>query len=145
MYGWARDLAALIGRIAIAAVFLAHGHGKWQAGLSATAESVAGNGIPLPTLSAAFLIFVEGVGSLLFVVGLLLPLVGIGYAVVAIGAIAFVHLGEGLVGGIELLVVLGAAGLALGFNGGRLSLDYVLIRRWRASRAAAHQEAVARG
>ena len=129
-----RDIAALVGRIGIAVVFLAHGWAKWQNGIGATADMLAGAGIPLPSLAAVFVIAVEVLGSLAFIVGFALPVVGIGYAIVGLGATFAVHLEAGLTGqgGYELVLVLALAGLALGFNGGRFALDNVLFNRERA-------------
>ncbi|SFQ20911.1 putative oxidoreductase [Amycolatopsis arida] len=128
-----RDVSALLGRIGVAVVFLAHGLQKWDNGVGATADMFAGMGVPLPTVAALFTIAVEVLGSIAFLLGLALPLVGLGYAVVGIGAILTVHLDNGLTGqgGYELVLVLALAGLALGFNGGRLALDHVLFTRRR--------------
>lgn len=133
MFARIQDLAALIGRIGIGVVFLAHGLDKWDQGVGATADMLSGVGVPLPTLAAVFLIAVELVGSILFIVGAALPLVGIGYAIAGLGAVFFVHLDAGLTGagGYELVLVLALAGLALGFNGGRFSLDHLVFGRKR--------------
>lgn len=132
----------MIGRIAVGVVFLAHGLDKWNQGVGATADMLSGVGVPLPTLAAIFLIAVEVIGSILFIVGVALPLVGIGYAIAGLGAVFFVHLDAGLTGegGYELVLVLALAGLALGFNGGRFSLDHLLFGRKRAAVNAAEPE-----
>ncbi|SFB63416.1 putative oxidoreductase [Amycolatopsis marina] len=134
MFARVQDAVALLGRIGVAVVFLAHGLQKWDNGISATADAFDGMGIPLPTVAAVFTIAVEILGSIAFLIGLALPLVGVGYAVVGLGALLGVHLDNGLTGdgGYELVLVLALAGLALGFNGGRISLDHVLLRRGRA-------------
>ncbi|RZQ62718.1 DoxX family protein [Amycolatopsis suaedae] len=131
MFGRVQDVAALVGRIGVAVVFLAHGLQKWNNGVDATANGFETMGIPLPTIAAIFTIAVEIVGSVAFILGLALPLVGLGYVVIGVGAIFGVHLENGLTGqgGYELILVLAAAGLALGFNGGRLALDHVLFGR----------------
>ncbi|MBB3052861.1 putative oxidoreductase [Prauserella isguenensis] len=138
MYGRIQDVAALIGRIAIGVVFLVHGLEKWNAGIDATAQMFEAVGIPLPTVAAIFVIAVEVVGALLFIVGFATPLVGVGFAVVGIGATFAVHLDAGLTGegGYELVLVLGLAGLALGVNSGRLALDHLLVGRRRSDRTA---------
>ncbi|GAA1209399.1 DoxX family protein [Prauserella alba] len=137
MYARIQDVAALIGRIAVGVVFLAHGLDKWNAGIDGTAQMLGAVGIPLPTVAAVFIIAVEVVGSILFIVGLATPLVGIGYAVVGLGATFAVHLDAGLTGegGYELVLLLALTGLALGFNSGRLALDHVLLGR-RSSKEA---------
>lgn len=138
MFDRVRDVTALVGRIGVAVVFLAHGLQHWDHGLDATAKMFEGTGIPLPTAAALFAMTVEILGSIAFIVGFALPLVGLGYAVVSVGALLSVHIDNGLTGqgGYELVLVLAAAGLALGFNGGRLSLDHVLFWRKRAERQA---------
>ncbi|PXY32384.1 DoxX family protein [Prauserella muralis] len=135
MFGRVQDVAALLGRVAIAVVFLAHGLQKWDMGIGGTADMVGAAGVPLPTVTALFLMAVEVLGSIAFIAGFALPVVGIGYAISGLGALFFVHLDAGLTGqgGYELVLVLGLAGLALGFNGGRLSLDHLIFGRRRAA------------
>ncbi|MFF5990320.1 DoxX family protein [Prauserella flavalba] len=135
MFTRVQDVAALIGRIGVAVVFLAHGLDKWEMGVGGTTDMMSATGIPLPTLSALFVIAVEVIGSILFIVGLALPLVGLGYAITGLGAVFFVHADAGLTGqgGYELVLVLALAGLALGCNGGRLSLDYLVLGRRKAA------------
>ena len=137
MYGQLKDVTALLGRIAVGVVFLAHGLQKWDMGLAGVTDMVTGMGIPLPTLSALFLIVVETVGAIAFIAGAALPLLGVLFAVDMIGALFFVHLDAGLTGqgGYELVLVLGAAALALGFNGGRFSLDHLVVGRRRTRQA----------
>lgn len=129
----ARDLIALVGRIGVAAVFIAHGWQKWQGGVDATSSGFEEAGIPLPYLAALFVIAVELLGSVAFIIGFALPLVAVGYAITGVGAILFVHLENGLTGdgGYELILTLTLAALAVGFNGGRFSLDHVLFGRKR--------------
>ncbi|MBP2474616.1 putative oxidoreductase [Crossiella equi] len=121
-----RDLTLLLGRVVVGIVFIYHG---WQKlvinGVEAQAAGFAKLGIPLPTVSAWFTALTEVVGGVAFIVGIGLPLVGLLFAVVMGGAIYFVHLknGFGGQGGYEYVLTLGAVGLALGFNGGRYSLD----------------------
>jgi putative oxidoreductase len=137
MYGQAKDVTALLGRVAVGVVFLAHGLQKWDMGLGGVTDMVDGMGLPLPTLTALFLIVVETIGAIAFIAGAALPLLGVLFAVDMIGAIFFVHLDAGLTGqgGYELVLVLGAAALALGFNGGRFSLDHLVVGRRRTRKA----------
>ncbi|WP_037365916.1 DoxX family protein [Amycolatopsis orientalis] len=132
-----KDVALLLGRIGIAVVFFAHGLQKWDSGVGATADMFGRIGIPLPGVSAFLVIVLELLGSIAFVVGFLLPVVAIGYAIDMAGALISVHAPHGLTGegGYELVLVLGLTALALGFNGGRLSLDHVLF--WRRRQGAA--------
>ena len=86
--------------------------------------------VPLPGVSAAFAATVELVGGLALIAGLALPISGLLLAVNMLGALFLVHLPNGLLGegGAELVVALGAAAVALGFNGGAYSLDRVLFK-----------------
>lgn len=138
MYARIQDVTALIGRIALGVVFFAHGIDKWNAGIDATAQMFESSGIPLSTVAAVFVTAVEVIGPILFIAGFATPLVGIGFAIVGIGAMFFVHLEAGLTGegGYELVLVLALTGLALGFNSGRLALDHLLAGRRRSSREA---------
>ncbi|MDQ2587134.1 DoxX family protein [Saccharothrix yanglingensis] len=134
-----KDVAALIGRIGVGVVFIAHG---WQKvaewGLDGTATAFAGMGVPLPTLSAWFAAIVELGGGAMLLLGIATPVVGVLLAVDMLGALVIVHLPNGLLGqgGYELVLVLGVAALALGFNGGSLALDRVVKDRRRAAVAA---------
>jgi len=136
MFGRFKDVALLLGRIGVAVVFLAHGIQKWNNGVDGTAKFFAMTGIPMPTVAAIFAMTVEILGSIAFIAGFLMPLVGIGYVVISVGALLSVHIDNGLTGqgGYELVLVLALAGLALGFNGGRLTLDHLLWGRKRARR-----------
>ena len=137
MYGQLKDLTALLGRIAVGVVFLAHGLDKWEMGVGGTTDMVTAMGIPLPALTAVFLIVVETVGAVAFIAGAALPVLGVLFAIDMIGALFFVHLEAGLTGpgGYELVLVLGAAALALGFNGGRFSVDHLVVGRRRTRQA----------
>lgn len=135
-----KDVAALIGRIGIGIVFVAHGWQKWtEFGLAGTTASFEKMGVPLPSVSAAFAATVELVGGLALIAGVALPIAGLLLAVNMLGALFIVHLPNGLLGegGSELVVALGAAALALGFNGGAYSLDRVLFKKKAFSSSAA--------
>ncbi|HEX7302237.1 DoxX family protein [Lentzea sp.] len=126
-----KDVTALIGRIAIGVIFIAHGWQKFtEFGMAGTAGSFDKMGVPLPTLSAWFAASVELVGGVLLIAGVALPVVGVLLALDMIGAWVLVHLPNGLIGegGSELVIALGAAALVLGFNGGAYALDRVLFK-----------------
>lgn len=126
-----KDVTALIGRIGIGIVFVAHGWQKFtEWGIAGTTASFGKMGVPLPGVSAVFAATVELAGGLALIAGVALPIAGLLLAVDMLGALFLVHLPNGLLGqgGAELVVVLGAAALALGFNGGAYALDRVLFK-----------------
>lgn len=128
LFARAQDVTALLGRIAIALVFLVHGLQRWEDGVPATAHSFDLMGVPLATVAAVFTIAVEVIGSLAYIAGLALPAVGVCYAVIGLGALFTAHAGNGIAGpgGYGLVLVLALAGLALGFHGGRFSVDHAI-------------------
>ncbi|MFD6097559.1 DoxX family protein [Nocardiopsis flavescens] len=130
------DVAALIARVAVGVVFVAHGLPK-ATDLEGTTQGFASLGIPFPAFSALLGAVIEVGGGLALIVGLALPLAGLALAFMMANAYYFAHLGDPLVGGYEFLLVLGATSLALGFTGGRYSIDSLMPwgRRGR-SRAA---------
>ncbi|MDL4821527.1 DoxX family protein [Actinomadura opuntiae] len=128
------DAGLLIGRLALGAVFIAHGWQKLHdTGHAAVAAQFDKLGIPMPGLSAYFGTWVELAGGIALVAGVLLPVAGVLIAVDMAGAFWFVHRDHGLFsekGGYEYVLVLGAAALLFALaGGGRISLDAVLWRR----------------
>lgn len=141
-----RDLAVLVARVAVGAVFIAHGWQKFtEWGLSGTAAAFAEMGIPLPTVSAWFAAVVELVGGATLVAGLAVPVAGVLLALNMAGAFVLVHLGNGVfvtANGFELVLTLGAASLLLAAVGaGRFSLDRLIAPRFSREPAspAAHR------
>jgi putative oxidoreductase len=127
-----RDFFAFIGRLGIGIILVAHGWQKFvDFGIGVVTQGFAESGMPLPVVSAWFTALVELVGGVLMIIGLLLPLVGVLVAIVMGGALFLVHLPFGLFApmGYELVLAIGVAALALGFNGGNWSLDHVLFGR----------------
>ncbi|MFF5208324.1 DoxX family protein [Streptosporangium sp. NPDC000396] len=132
------DLAALIARLALGVILLAHGWQKANTGFEAVAADFAGAGTPAPRLAAAFTMLTEfGAGSLI-ILGLLTPLAGAMIAAVMLGAFVFVHGRRGVFvtsGGFELVAALGSAALLLATAGaGRFSLDHLIFGRRRERR-----------
>lgn len=126
-----KDVTALVARIGLGVVFIAHGWQKFtEWGMDATAASFVKMGIPMPELSAWFVATVELVGGVALILGLALPIAGSLLAVAMAGAVVLVHLPNGLIneGGYEYQLVLTVASLALGFNGGAYALDRVLFK-----------------
>ena len=63
-----RDLAALVGRVLIAVLFILSGYGK-IGGFDGTVQALAGKGLPLPQVAAAIAVAIELGGGLLLAVG----------------------------------------------------------------------------
>jgi len=127
------DLALLLARIGIGAIFLAHGLQKlndWgHAGTKAGFEAM---GAPAPGFTAALATWVEILGGAALILGVLTPLVGLILVADMIGAWVIGHAGNGLwidEGGYELVLALGAGALALaGVGAGRISVDALIAR-----------------
>ncbi len=138
------DLGLLLARLVLGAVMIAHGWQKWQGGLSATQQGFAQMGIPVPEVAGGFAIAIELVGGAMVVLGLLLPLVGVLYAVVMAGAIVFTHASNGFfaqTGGYEYVLVLGVLSIALACLGaGRFSVDGAVVGAVRTRRSARQSE-----
>ncbi|MDF5755274.1 DoxX family protein [Spongiactinospora sp. TRM90649] len=137
MRRWLYDIAALIARIVVGVVFIAHGLQKLAAGgVGPVAAGFAESGVPMPQVAAGFTLVVELVGGALLVLGLFTPLAGLLLVVVCLGAAIFVHARHGIFvdrGGFELVGGLGSAALLLAAGGaGRFSLDHLFFGRRRA-------------
>jgi putative oxidoreductase len=131
--GIMRDFFAFTGRLGLAAVLLAHGLQKFlQWGIPGTITAFAQMGVPAPQIAAWFSAVVEVVGAVSLIIGLAMPLFGILIALEMAGALYFVDVPHGplQIVTFEALLV-GTGALALGFNGGRWSLDYALVGRKR--------------
>ncbi|MEU4606462.1 DoxX family protein [Kribbella sp. NPDC023972] len=129
----ARDLVLLLSRIGLGVVFIAHGWQKFQTnGLDRTAAGFEQMGVPAPTLSAYYATAIELLGGVALILGVLTPVVGVLLALDMVGALAFVHLSNGIFvanGGWELVGVLGLLSLTLAVVGaGRVSLDNIFSR-----------------
>jgi putative oxidoreductase len=66
--GGSRDVAALIGRILLAVLFVVAGYGK-IGGFERTAAAIASKGLPLPAVGTAITIAVELLGGMMVVLG----------------------------------------------------------------------------
>lgn len=128
-----RDAALAALRVAIGAVFAAHGAQKlFVYGIEGVTGAFGGMGVPFPGLIGPLTGVVELAGGLALVVGLMTRLAGLGLAVVMLGAIGFVHINAGFwaPNGVEfpLTLLAGAAALALA-GAGRYSLDTLRATR----------------
>ncbi|TDD27331.1 DoxX family protein [Kribbella turkmenica] len=137
----ARDLVLLLSRIGLGVVFIAHGWQKFQTnGLDRTAAGFEQIGVPAPTLSAYYATGIELLGGVALILGVLTPVAGVLLALDMVGALAFVHLSNGVFvanGGWELVAALGLLSLTLAAVGsGRVSVDNLLAPSARQKVAA---------
>ena len=127
------DLALLILRLVLGAVFLAHGGQKlFVFGLDGVRGAFGQMGIPGAGLVGPLAAFVEFFGGLAVLTGLLTRLAGLGLSLVMLGAIAFVHLPAGFFApkGFEFPLSLLGIAVSLAIAGaGRYSLDHVIASR----------------
>ncbi|KOS57077.1 DoxX family protein [Rhodococcus rhodochrous] len=130
-----RHTGLLVARVILGIVFLAHGLQKVNQGYSATKAGFEGMDVPVPALSAFYATWVETLGGIALIIGLLVPIFGVLLLVNMLGAFFFVHIGNGIYvtdGGWELVGALGAGALVLAVVGaGAYSIDALLGRRVR--------------
>lgn len=133
------DVALLLMRLMLGAVFLYHGVPKLMH-IQDTVEFITKLGIPSPTLSAWLSAIAEGVGGGLLVLGLLTRLTTAPMAfnmAVAIIAVHSAHFGLDQ-GGMEYALTLGVMLIALGLLGpGRISMDHLIFGRRAAGKDSA--------
>ncbi len=137
-----RDLGLLLARVAIGAIFIAHGSQKiWEWTLGGTAQSFADMGVPFSSIAGPAVAILEFAGGIVLILGTFTPWVGIALAINMAVAAFIAHVPNGVFadnGGWELVGALGAAALALAAAGaGRISLDYLAWGRRRDKRARA--------
>ncbi|MFG1697759.1 DoxX family protein [Nonomuraea sp. NPDC049309] len=129
------DIAALIARIVLGVIFVAHGWQKWQGGHAATAGMFSEMGIPMPELAAGYAMVVELIGGVLLILGALVRPVALLLLINMIGAVVFAHWDKGVFvdqGGWELAAALGALCLLfVALGGGRFGIDGIFRRKWR--------------
>lgn len=127
-------LGTLAARILVGVIMAAHGLQKLQAGPGNFGGLLGQLGVPAPTLMAYVVVFVELVGGILLIVGLLSRLSALLLTIELVVAILLVKTGVGLLSpmdspgvGAELDLALIAGLLAVLFAGpGRFSLDNAL-------------------
>ena len=135
------DAVAVLARLGVGIVFMAHGWQKIEAGITATGRTFDDLGVPLPTTAAVYSAFVELLGGAALIAGLGLPVTGALLFIDMAGAFIFVHADQGLFlvdggtvqNGYELVAALGMASLVFAAGGGgRLTLDqWVIAKRLR--------------
>lgn len=121
------DLALTILRVAIGIIFVAHGYQKLAIyTLPGTTGAFTQMGVPLPTLTAPLIAFLELLGGTALITGLFTRVAAALLALNMLGALALVHLKAGFFNpnGIEFPLALLAASVALVLTGaGAFSLD----------------------
>lgn len=126
----------LILRVIVGIVFIAHGAQKvFEQTLPGVTQFFTQINAPLPEITAPFISYLEFVGGILLVLGLLTPLVTALFAIDMLGAMVLVHMPNGFFaqgGGYEFVLVLAAASAALFLTGpGALALDEMFFKRNR--------------
>lgn len=134
--------ALLVLRVALGAIFLAHGWQKFFAfTIPGTQGAFAEMGVPAAELIAPAVAALELAGGAALILGLATRPVALLLALDMAGALLLVHLSAGIfvdAGGYELVLALGAGALALAIAGpGSVSADRALFgsRRSALSRA----------
>src|SRR5829696_2503341 len=130
----AAGYAPLVVRVSGGVVMAAHGWQKLQGGPANFGQALAGLGVPLPTLMAYVVTFVELIGGILLIVGLLSRLAALLLTIDLVMAIVLVKVNIGLLSptdgsgvGAELDLALIAGFLVVLLVGpGRLSVDQAL-------------------
>jgi putative oxidoreductase len=142
---WPYDVIALLARLGVGVVILAHGWQKVQVGVTATGARFQDMGVPAATAAAIYATFAELLGGVALILGFALPVAGILVFLDMAGAFVFVHAGKGVFlvdggaarNGFELVLVLGVASLLFAAGGGgRLTLDRRLFPPRRERTAA---------
>ncbi|GAA2200146.1 DoxX family protein [Sinomonas flava] len=128
------DAARAVLRIALGAVFFAHG---WQKFFEYTIPGAQGAfaqmGVPAAQVAAPIAAGLELVGGALLIVGLLTRVAATLLAVEMLGALFLVHVSAGMFvekGGMELVLLLAAGAAAVALVGpGRISLGAAIFGR----------------
>jgi putative oxidoreductase len=118
-------------RIVVGFAFFMHGQQKlFQMGIGGVSGFFASLGIPAPEVAAVAVSLVETVGGLALILGVATRLAGLLLAADMLVAMLLVHRPNGFFagdGGVELVLVMGAAALALAITGpGALALENLL-------------------
>jgi putative oxidoreductase len=126
--------ALTILRVALGFFFAAHGFQKFNEWtIAGNQAAFAQMGVPAANLTAPLVAGLELVGGIALILGVLTRVVAALLAVNMIGALFLVHAAAGVFadkGGYELVLLLGAAALALALTGaGRVSVDRALFGR----------------
>ena len=125
------DRALLVLRLAVALVFIAHGHSKlFELGHAGVTGFFASLGIPLPGIAAWCITLLEFAGGIALAAGLFTRVLASLFFMNMLVAIGLAVLPKGFVGGYELEFLLAMGSLALAVGGaGAYSVDARLAAR----------------
>ncbi len=112
------DLALLLLRVILAAVFGAYATAKWTGEMNRVAGLMMSVGIPLPDLAARFIAVVETGSAALLLVGLWTRVAGVLLAIEMAVAIWKVVFRQGFMGGYAFELTLLTVALSLALAGG---------------------------
>lgn len=120
------DLAALVGRLFFASLFVLYGYMKLT-GYAGTVGYMAKQGLPAPSVAAAIAVIVELGGGLLILIGYQTRLVALGLAIYVLVAsfIAHAHFGDPaqLSHFMKNMAIIGGGLAFVAFGAGPYSLD----------------------
>lgn len=127
----ARDIGILVARLGIGILFLVHGLQKLNVwGYEGTKAGFEGMGAPIPAVTSFVATWVEVLGGLALILGVLVPVFGALLFLVMLGAFFIAHVDNGVYvadGGFELVTALGLGALLLAVVGaGAFSVDRYL-------------------
>ncbi|WP_238419580.1 DoxX family protein [Gordonia sp. 'Campus'] len=126
-----RSAGILIGRVALGVIFLAHGLQKFQQnGWSGPQTGFDAMGVPAASFSAFVVTWLEILGGIALIAGLLTPIIAALFVLDMVGALFIAHVDSGIWvsdGGYEFVLALAAGSLLLAVVGaGRFSVDAAL-------------------
>ena len=124
------DIAPLVLRLALGAVFAYHGYDKYLKGVDGVGGFLSTLGFPMATTFAFALIVVELIGGIFIILGLFTHWVAKSFVIVSVVAFLTVHADKGFSiqnGGYEFIITLLAVSVSLMITGaGKYSLDHKL-------------------